>query len=158
MLGNRMPYLVIRRSSRSTCSSATDPLRWATICRHSSAASARPANQDVVGDHDRPKVPGHAVIACLQAEEIEQRVEHLAAVRLRGRAVVIDVGGVVLDDRFDGQFQPAGGLGTGDAAVEILEKLELRFGIFVFLQGAEPVLCGAGAKWPAGWRSSWTSG
>ena len=84
------------------------------------------ADQHVVDDHDGAQVPGDAIVAGQDAEEIEQRVEQFSVVRLGGGAVVIDVDRVVLDDRFDRQLEILDGLPPGDPPIQVGEQFEGR--------------------------------
>ena len=122
MLGSRMPYFLHSRLKRSRCSSATRAVRSATASppdlRRPVAAAA---DQHLVGQHHRPQVPGQPVVAAPQPQEVQQRVEHVAAVRLRGDAVVVDVLAVVLHHRFDGHAQPVRGLVRRDGAVQLAQ-------------------------------------
>ena len=88
------------------------------------------ADQHVVDDHDGAQVPGDAIVAGQDAEEIEQRVEQFSVVRLGGGAVVIDVDRVVLDDRFDRQLEILDGLPPGKPPIQVGEQFEGRLLFF----------------------------
>ena len=82
-----------------------------------------------MGQHHRPQVPGQPVVAGPQPQEVQQRVEHLAAVGLRGDAVVVDVFAVILHHRFDGHAQPVRRFVERNGAVEIGEQAKLLLGV-----------------------------
>ena len=71
---------------------------------------AAAAHQHLVGQRHGPQIPGQAVVIRPQAQEIQERIQHVAAIRLRGDAVVVDVFAVVLHDRFDGDAEPMRGI------------------------------------------------
>ena len=60
-------------------------------------------NQHFMSQDYRFQVPADAIVFGPQTEEIEQRKEHVAAVGLSRRAVVVAVLAVVLQDRFQDQ-------------------------------------------------------
>ena len=105
-------------------------VRSVTALRQLSAAASQPAaHQHVVGQHHRLQLPGHQVVAGPQPQVIQERVEHLAAVGLGGGAVVIDVFGVVLHHRFQGQPQPADGVLARQRPVQLGHQAERLLGI-----------------------------
>ena len=88
------------------------------------------------------EVPGHAVVACPQAKEVQKRVKHVAAIGLRGDAVVIDVLGIVFHDGLDGQAEPANRLGPIQRPVQIVQQAERDFAVGHF---ANPIQVGVHA-------------
>ena len=90
------------------------------------------ADEDFVGHHDGPQVPGDAIVVGPQAQEIDQRVEQLAVVGVGGRGVVVAVLAIVFDDRFERDREPLGGLVARDVFVELGDQADvLRLG-FLF--------------------------
>ncbi len=88
------------------------------------------AHENFMGHHDGPQIPGNAVVSGAEAEEIDKRVEQLAMVGVGGGCVVIAVFAVVLDDRFECDREPFGGLITWDAFVQIGNEVDfLRVGV-----------------------------
>ena len=95
------------------------------------------ADEDFVGHHDGPQVPGDAIVRGPQPQEIDERVEQLAVVGVRGRRVVVAVLAVVLDDRFDGEREPLGRFVARDAPAQLGDEANV-FGLGVLLQVREP--------------------
>ena len=76
-----------------------------------------------MNEHKRPQTPALALVARLQAEEVEEQVQVFPVVRLRRRGVVVLVLLVVLDEGLEDDGKPTLGIRALDGAVQIVEEL-----------------------------------
>ena len=100
---------------------------------------AATAGQHVVDQHERTHAPGVALVGNLQTQEIEEKMQVLAIIRLRRGRVVVLVFLVVFDQRLQNQLQPALGFGAGDRPVKVVQERHGLKGIGIVAQVIEVV-------------------
>src|SRR5207248_6314726 len=65
------------------------------------------ADQDLMGQFERSKLPGVPVIACLYVKKIQEYVQVLAVIRVRAGGVVIQILVVIFHQDFQDALQKA---------------------------------------------------
>ena len=76
-----------------------------------------PPGQDLVHQADRPELPGLPLVSVLQPDELEQLIQVLAVIGLRGCGIVVAIVIVVFDQRVQNDVQEANGVLCGHCAL-----------------------------------------
>ncbi len=111
-------------------------------------------HQRLVRDRHRLEVPRQPVVARPQPQEIEQRVQHVAAIRLRGDAVVIEILAVVLDHGLDGDSQPVRRVVERNGGVQFGQQAEGLLGLGLLRAAFPGIAARPGAECRGGCRDS----
>ncbi len=87
---------------------------------------------------DGLEIPANTIVFHAEPQKVEQRIEQLAAVGLRGRGVVVAIFAVVLDDRFEHRGEQVDGSTAGNALIEIVHQAGTWRGIGIDFELPQP--------------------